>query len=723
MHGTLDTAGNSGTNVFVTGDKSVAHLNGVLLGNDGEPPIYGAVAHNGGFLQGSNIQYSPSKPMTCAFVADSGVVDVSRSTVHCPTDASSVFCSFGQDGEVHAEDITATADDSFVAFLTGAKTATFTSCGLMAGGDAVLLATNIVEKPSSGRLQLALVDSHLSQTTPGKTVLLLSSIVADVQLWNTKLTAADGGFVLSSICGVASSPSISTSQDCTPSDIFVTVSESNLEGNLLVEGSHILWSFHRWSSWKGLIDSAGPTRPANVDVNLDTTSRWELTNETWVQSIVTPHTDLSNIKSSFNLYYNASNPKNDYLQAKEYALDGGGVAKPYHIPPTIVEVAPTADTSADRDDAAQPSAENSGDASTGAQTSISPPSIAQRGDGFADDTLAAAPAEPLWAESGEDAATETVPADVPIGTASDDTMNDDSCASEAVSPEFGSDEASSTGADDDGNGVLMGVDPLGLPALDLLPATNIYPRRQESESSFTADTNEAWQSSDGDAPSSNTILGATPDTVPTVVAAPPTTPPLLASFPWPFTMNDRYGFTVVSAQLETFTDEGWNTTAKFTYSFNGTERSSEWAFDKDGVLLISSFDDEPTQAMVDAPAIIYRRSSSQIVLTAEGKLVAAEINRELMPIPGGDSAIQDFTAPSFQDKKLCGCTILNNGLYCLCPLVQEEQQALEDEQKKPEETEDQKQPGEEEEGQRESDGEEEQKEPERDASPKQQEES
>jgi len=69
-----------------------------------------------------------------------------------------------------------------------------------------------------------------------------------------------------------------------------------------------------------------------VDIRVDETSKWTVTKESWVQSLVSAHGDLSNImvaEPGVVVHYNASDILNKYLEGKIVELQGGGSAQPY----------------------------------------------------------------------------------------------------------------------------------------------------------------------------------------------------------------------------------------------------------------------------------------------------------------------------------------------------------------------------------------------------------
>ncbi|KAB5560097.1 hypothetical protein GE09DRAFT_1220758 [Coniochaeta sp. 2T2.1] len=69
-----------------------------------------------------------------------------------------------------------------------------------------------------------------------------------------------------------------------------------------------------------------------IDIRIDITSRWNVTKESWVQSLSTAMDDLRRVsvaEPGIVVHYNASHVLNKYLQGKTIELQGGGLAEPY----------------------------------------------------------------------------------------------------------------------------------------------------------------------------------------------------------------------------------------------------------------------------------------------------------------------------------------------------------------------------------------------------------
>jgi hypothetical protein len=109
-----------------------------------------------------------------------------------------------------------------------------------------------------------------------------------------------------------------------PAEVFVTVAESNLTGDLVpYSGSYISWSLKSYSDWTGTAYSG--YMDSYVDVYLDRTSRWTLTNATIVQNFTDKDTTLTNVDSGgYDLLYNSTALLNGWLKGKTVSLLAAG---------------------------------------------------------------------------------------------------------------------------------------------------------------------------------------------------------------------------------------------------------------------------------------------------------------------------------------------------------------------------------------------------------------
>ena len=108
-------------------------------------------------------------------------------------------------------------------------------------------------------------------------------------------------------------------------NLTFTATDEDLEGNIEVdELSQIRINLNN-TSYKGQINK--DNKSSNVNIIFDYNSNWELTGNSYVNTISVTKKDLNNVRKyikshGYNVYYNPAN--NDWLHGRTYYLYGGG---------------------------------------------------------------------------------------------------------------------------------------------------------------------------------------------------------------------------------------------------------------------------------------------------------------------------------------------------------------------------------------------------------------
>lgn len=106
----------------------------------------------------------------------------------------------------------------------------------------------------------------------------------------------------------------------------LTAANQTLEGAVQCdEISTVLINLTDDSSYKGAVNTEKTAKSAGV--NMDSTSTWELTADSYLETFTNEQGDCSNIQSNgFNIYYNAQS--NAWLNGQTIELAGGGKLMP-----------------------------------------------------------------------------------------------------------------------------------------------------------------------------------------------------------------------------------------------------------------------------------------------------------------------------------------------------------------------------------------------------------
>ena len=104
--------------------------------------------------------------------------------------------------------------------------------------------------------------------------------------------------------------------------------QQGLHGNVVADAdSTVFLDLQNSSTWSGAINTGHIAKRA--DVNLDASSKWEVTGDSYVNAFTDGDTTLMNIKGNgHTVYYDAMDTANSWLGGKTFALQGGGYLKP-----------------------------------------------------------------------------------------------------------------------------------------------------------------------------------------------------------------------------------------------------------------------------------------------------------------------------------------------------------------------------------------------------------
>ncbi|WP_175490597.1 hypothetical protein [Pelosinus propionicus] len=101
-----------------------------------------------------------------------------------------------------------------------------------------------------------------------------------------------------------------------------------LKGNIICDGiSTINVGLQNFSMLEGSINQENAAKSAAL--TLDLTSRWIVTGNSYLTSLINRDTTLSNIEDNgFTIYYDAAHSANNWLENKTYQLKDGGILTP-----------------------------------------------------------------------------------------------------------------------------------------------------------------------------------------------------------------------------------------------------------------------------------------------------------------------------------------------------------------------------------------------------------
>ena len=293
------------------------------------PVSHGLYASGNGTIIGRNLQHFSGGIRSSSFSGDSpkGTVRVYDSIAHSAGVGSATYYALG---EIYAENVLSRSDNGPVIFMDGNQNATLVNCDATAGllGGVAIFSSMVRTSGASLKLQDSKITT-LGSTMPG---LWFGNTIINVVIESSELNTASGILLVANYSQITQDfdyyASYTDNNNLLPAEVFATVKESDLEGDLVAyNSSYISWTLTEYTSWTGAAYSG--YGEAFFDIALDMTSNWTLTQTTIVQNLTDADSSLSNIKGNGNtLYYNASATSNGWLGAKTIALSGGGFAKP-----------------------------------------------------------------------------------------------------------------------------------------------------------------------------------------------------------------------------------------------------------------------------------------------------------------------------------------------------------------------------------------------------------
>lgn len=319
---TLTSDAEGSNAIFATGEDSKITVNNVKIHTKGNSSR-GLDATYGGGVIATNVDIT-TEGAHCAPIATDrgeGTITVDSGTLSAAGDGSPCVYSTGN---ITVKGVTGTAAGSQAAVVEGRNSITLEKCDLTgAGENGVMLYQSTSGDAAEGTAKFSASDSKLSSTSSGP-MFYITNTDAEATLENTELTYN--------------------------SDILVRASGNNTNnwgregsngGNFKLNGinqrligdvacdeiSTVEVSLTKGSILKGTVN--GENTGKEVRISLDKDSRWELAGDSYLTSITDKDKDLENIVSNgHNIYYDASDSANEWLDGETVELNGGGSLTP-----------------------------------------------------------------------------------------------------------------------------------------------------------------------------------------------------------------------------------------------------------------------------------------------------------------------------------------------------------------------------------------------------------
>ncbi len=332
---TITTNAKGGNAVFSTGEGSNVTLDNVTI-TTSQNNSRGLDATYSGTITANKVTIT-TKGAHCAAVATDrgeGTVSVTNSKLNTSGEGSPCIYSTGT---ITAENTTGEASGSLLAAVEGKNSITLKGCtftgsgqGRATGGiddSGVMIYQSMSGDAGEGTGSFTAEDSSLSILTSSSNyktspMFFVTNTDAVINLTNTKLDFGSG--VLLEASGNSGEWGNAGENG---GNVTMTATNQTLIGSIAADEISTI----SLTLTKSTLESALNTdnQAKSITVTMDSESVWTLSGDSYVTAFTDDDTELSNIKSNgHNIYYDASNSANSWLNGKTISLSGGGSITP-----------------------------------------------------------------------------------------------------------------------------------------------------------------------------------------------------------------------------------------------------------------------------------------------------------------------------------------------------------------------------------------------------------
>ena len=317
------TSDSEGSNaIFATGEDSKITANNIKIHTKGNSSR-GLDATYGGSVIATNVDIT-TEGDHCAPVATDrgeGTITVDSGKLSAAGEGSPCVYSTGN---ITVKGVTGTAAGSQAAVVEGKNSITLEESELTgAGENGVMLYQSTSGDAEEGTARFTATDSVLTSASTGP-LFYITNTDAEATLENTKLTYNSGVLIKAS----GNNTNNWGKEGENGGNIKLKGIDQELDGDVTCdEISTVDISLTESSILRGTVN--GENTGKEVRITLSQDSKWEVTGDSYVTSLTDKNKDLKNIVSNgHTIYYDASDSKNEWLNAETIELNGGGSLTP-----------------------------------------------------------------------------------------------------------------------------------------------------------------------------------------------------------------------------------------------------------------------------------------------------------------------------------------------------------------------------------------------------------
>lgn len=314
---TITTTGKGANAVFSLGENSVIDIDNVVIKTKGHS-ANGLSAASRGTVQAHDIAINTegNNSSAIAVCKEKGIIEVSNSSGICEGENSP--CIYSK-GNIVVNDSNFKAEKSEAAVVDG-KSIVLNNTSLSAKEkNGVMIFQKGDKSKETGK---CVFTSNLGSITAGKgSMFYITNAEAIISLFNTKLILSMDNILINAC------KSEWGLEGNNGGSLTLIGNHQTLNGDILCdELSTVELNLKDYTYYTGIIDA---DKKGAVSIDLDSTSVWTLTGTSYIDYIIDENKDFDNIvDNGHNVFYNAENEKNKWLEGREFNLTGGGKLMP-----------------------------------------------------------------------------------------------------------------------------------------------------------------------------------------------------------------------------------------------------------------------------------------------------------------------------------------------------------------------------------------------------------
>lgn len=330
---TIKTSATGANAIFSTGENATINVSNTKITTTGDSSR-GLDATYGGTINANKVTINTSGQHCAAVATDrgEGTVTVKNSTLN--TNGKGSPCVYST-GTISVSNSKGTATDSSCAVIEGKNSITLnntklTSYGIGRVDDGidncgVMIYQSMSGDASEGTGTFSATDSTLSISKKSKVyktspMFFITNTDAVINLENTKLNYGSNQLV-----AVSGNDGEWGSQGSNGGNLTFNATNQTLNGNISVDNISTASFVLKSSTLTSMINSENNAKEVNL--SLDSSSKWVVTGDSYVTTLTLENNDLSLIEDNgHTIYYDAS--ANSWLNGQTITLSNGGTITP-----------------------------------------------------------------------------------------------------------------------------------------------------------------------------------------------------------------------------------------------------------------------------------------------------------------------------------------------------------------------------------------------------------